>query len=163
MKGIYLLLGTNLGDRLQNLRKAMELLSQKNVLTIEESSIYETEPWGKPNQPWFLNILIEVMTNLTPTELLKGCLEVEKEIGRVREERWKERIIDIDIIYYNNEVISTADLNLPHPEIPNRKFTLIPLVELNPFDIHPILKKSSTELLAATSDQLDCRLTDFKL
>lgn len=163
MNGIYLLLGTNLGNRVENLKYATQLLSEKDILILEESSVYETAPWGIEDQPWFLNVVLMIETPADPINLLRTCLEVEKLMGRERKERWGERSIDIDILFYHDEIIQESDLVLPHPEIANRKFTLIPLTELNSTDVHPVLKRTNAELLASCEDQLDCRLTEYKL
>ncbi|GAB4249814.1 MAG: 2-amino-4-hydroxy-6-hydroxymethyldihydropteridine diphosphokinase [Ekhidna sp.] len=152
-----------MGNRLEYLRKAEELLIQNYIQVLDESSIYETEPWGKSEQPWFLNVVIQVETGKNATELLECLLEIERAMGRERKEKWGERCIDIDILYYRNEVIDTPSLTIPHPGIPDRKFTLIPLVEMIPIEQHPLLQKNQMELLSECSDPLDCRLTDYKL
>ena len=163
MNGIFLLLGTNLGNRLQNLQEAAKYLLQNNILVMDESSIYETQPWGKEKQSWFFNIILQIETSLSPTNLLKCLLSIEESMGRVRKEKWGERIIDIDILYYHDQIVRSESLMLPHPGIPERKFTLIPLVEMQPLEKHPELKKTQTELLAKCTDPLDCRITDYKL
>ena len=104
MNGIYLLLGSNLGDRLGNLKKAEDLLEKAKIKVLNESSIYETEPWGKQDQPWFFNVVLQIETSLRPVELLEKCLEVELSMGRHRKEKWGERIIDIDILYYDDVI-----------------------------------------------------------
>lgn len=163
MNGIFLLLGTNLGHRHQNLIKAKELLKEAGVEIAAISSIYETEPWGKSDQPWFLNVLLEVRTSLTAEVLLLKCHEIEQEIGRTRFEKWGERIIDIDILYYGQQVVSTRRLTIPHPEIPNRKFALMPLVELAAFVNHPTLQSNHLALLSDCKDELEVRKTKLEL
>ena len=163
MNGIYLLMGSNLGHRLDNLRTAAKLLSSSPIDIIEESSIYETEPWGPKNQGWFLNVLLEINTSKPPHKLLENLLNIENQLGRVRKEKWGERSIDIDILYYDAEIIETDHLTIPHPGIPERKFTLLPLVEVAPLEVHPTLNKNHVKLLAECSDPLDCKLTDYKL
>ncbi len=163
MTGIFLLLGTNLGDRHQNLIKAKALLLEAGIDIIANSSIYETEPWGKEDQPWFLNVLLEIRTGFTPDVLLLKCQDVEEQLGRTRFEKWGERIIDIDILYYYDRVISSRRLTLPHPEIQNRKFTLLPLVELAAFVNHPVLDQNHMSLLAACEDPLDVKKTKLTL
>lgn len=163
MNGIYLLLGGNMGNRMECLREAEKLLIKENIQVVDESSIYETEPWGKSDQSWFLNIILQVNTSLSAEELLKKVLEIEIELGRVREEKWGERSIDIDILYFNDEIIETNFLKIPHPGIPNRRFTLIPLVEMCPLETHPITMQNQMELLVACTDQLACIITDYKL
>lgn len=158
-----MLLGSNLGDRVDNLRSAERLLEESKIKTLNESSIYETEPWGKHDQCWFLNVVLQVETSVTPKELLDTCLNVEKEMGRKRIEKWGSRLIDIDILYYNEVVLLQDGLTIPHPEIATRKFTLVPMSELAPAFVHPNLNLSQTELLAKCTDELDCRLTEFRL
>ncbi len=163
MNGIYLLMGSNIGNRLAYLKQAAELLSDKNLMIVEESSIYETEPWGPKNQDWFLNVVLEISTSMDADQLLQACLGVEQELGRVRKEKWGERSIDIDILYYHNQIIESTKLQIPHPGISERRFTLLPLVEMCPLETHPILDKTQMELLAECNDPLDCRLTDYVL
>ena len=163
MNGIYLLMGSNMGNRLAYLREATRLLSTYGIQVLDESSIYETAPWGPKDQSWFLNIVVEVVTSKDPSTLLSCILEVERTLGRVRKEKWGERCIDIDILYYHDEIITRETLSIPHPGIPDRKFTLVPLVEMAPLELHPSLQKNQMELLAACTDSLDCKLTEFKL
>ncbi|MEQ9467082.1 MAG: 2-amino-4-hydroxy-6-hydroxymethyldihydropteridine diphosphokinase [Ekhidna sp.] len=163
MNGIYLLLGSNLGNRLEYLREAEHLLIQKGIQVIDESTIYETKPWGKENQGWFLNVVLQIETSKRPEELLETILGIEKELGRVRKEKWGERSIDIDILYFHDEVLDTEALKIPHPGISNRRFTLIPLAEMCPLELHPITKQSQMQMLADCTDELDCKPTDYKL
>ena len=163
MNGIYLLLGSNIGNRLAYLKEAATLLSKENIIIIEESSIYETEPWGPKDQDWFLNVILEISTSYDPKELLEVVLKIESELGRVRKEKWGERCIDIDILYFKDEVVDDTNLSIPHLGIPNRKFTLMPLAEMCPLEKHPTLDKTQMELLAECTDPLDCILTDYKL
>jgi len=157
MKGKYLLLGTNLGNRLNNLNKA--ILAVENLLgpIKQRSSIFETEPWGFQDQPTYYNQVLEIDTMLTPDEILKNIFLIEKAMGRTRHEKWKERLIDIDILYYEDEVINSNKLTIPHPQIQNRKFTLVPLCEISAHEIHPVLKKSNQELLRITTDSLQVK------
>jgi 2-amino-4-hydroxy-6-hydroxymethyldihydropteridine diphosphokinase len=154
MKGVFLLLGTNLGDKRQNLEKALVKINKEAGIIINKSSIYETEAWGFKNQPSFLNMVAEIDTNLRPEQLLIKINAIEKELGRIRFERWKERSIDIDILYYNDEVLETPVLQIPHPGIPNRKFTLVPLCELIPGYLHPSLNQTQQKLLEICNDEL---------
>ncbi len=163
MNGIYLLLGSNIGDRLDYLRTAEKLIQEADIKVLDESSIYETEPWGEKDQSWFLNIVLQVETTIPPKELLKKCLSIEQTMGRERKGKWKERTIDIDILYYNDLILNDPELVLPHPAIQDRRFTLIPLDELCPREIHPLLNETQQELLAKCQDQLDCRLTELRL
>ncbi len=163
MNGIYLLLGSNMGNRLEYLREAENLLIREGIHILDESSVYETEPWGKKDQDWFLNVILQIDTNKQPAELMESLLEVEKQLGRIRQEKWGERCIDIDILYYHDKVIASEDLTLPHPGIPQRKFTLVLLAEMCPLELHPITGKTQIQLLADCTDDLDCKLTDYKL
>lgn len=163
MNGIYLLLGSNMGNRLEYLKEAEQQLIAEGIQVIDESSIYETEPWGKENQDWFLNVVLQVETSKDPSLLLDAILKVEKSLGRIRKEKWGERCIDIDILYYHDNVVDNKNLTIPHPGIPDRRFTLVPLAEMCPLELHPILSKTQMELMADCNDELDCRLTDYKL
>lgn len=155
MKGIYLLLGTNLGDRTRNLIEARSLITAEGINIIAESGIYETAAWGIEDQPGFLNQVLLVETALTPQELLESILATELEMGRVRIQKWGERLIDMDILYYHDQVLDTPDLKVPHPEIPNRRFTLVPLIELAAEEVHPVLNKTQQELLEICPDKLE--------
>jgi 2-amino-4-hydroxy-6-hydroxymethyldihydropteridine diphosphokinase len=128
----FLALGSNLGDRLANLKKAMEFLHNlSGVHVVNTSSIFETEPVGFHDQDSFLNMVVRVDTGLTPKELLQSCLKIEKEIGRKRDIRWGPRTIDLDILLYNQENIETEELIIPHPRMHERAFVMIPLLEIN--------------------------------
>ncbi|MCU0325249.1 MAG: 2-amino-4-hydroxy-6-hydroxymethyldihydropteridine diphosphokinase [Spirosomaceae bacterium] len=150
---LYLGLGTNIGDRLHNLQTARELINRQMGKIIIESSIYETAAWGLTNQGAFLNQAIAVKTRRSPDNLLKILLQIEKQMGRIREIKWGPRIIDIDILYYGNQIIETADLTIPHPFIQERKFVLAPLTEIAPDYIHPKNKKTNLVLLNECSDE----------
>lgn len=128
----FLGLGSNLGDRARTLRAAREWLSRHQVRIIRHSRVYESPPWGKTDQPPFLNQVVEVETTLSPHALLSLCHEVEQALGRVRRERWGPRAIDVDILLYNDLVMATADLVVPHPEMRRRAFVLVPLAEIAP-------------------------------
>lgn len=154
MKGKYLLLGTNLGDRNLNLRRARQLIHANIGKIVKVSSVYETVPWGYSEQPNFFNQILKIESDKSADEMLRLILNIEKEMGRIRTEKWKPRLIDIDLLYYENEIIDKGDLKVPHPEIPNRRFTLAPLNEIAPNEIHPVLKKSNRELLNETQDRL---------
>jgi 2-amino-4-hydroxy-6-hydroxymethyldihydropteridine diphosphokinase len=153
-RGIFLLLGSNEGDRTLNLSRARQFLSESAGKIIATSSIYKTEAWGKHDQPEFYNQVIEISTDYSPFELLKTVLAVEQKIGRVRVEKWGSRIIDIDVLLMGNHIVESEVLQLPHPEIPNRKFTLVPLEEIAPDFIHPILGKRIKTLREECSDSL---------
>ena len=149
---VYLLLGSNLGDRLQVLQAARESVETQIGGIIAFSSIYETAPWGVLNQPAFLNQVLKIETELAPEEILRIILEIEHELGRVRYERWGARVIDIDMLYFDSMILDSARLTLPHPRLHERRFTLIPLAEIAPHFLHPIFKKDSLELLQDCDD-----------
>ena len=163
MSGIFLLLGSNMGDRLSHLQKACDLLVSSDVQILRASSIYETAPWGKTDQQWFLNVVVEVQSSLPPEALLTLCLQVETDMGRIRSEKWAERLIDIDILYFDKEVTSSDVLEIPHPGIPSRKFTLMPLVELAADFSHPTLGKTQQQLLENVDDPLEVLHTKHTL
>ena len=154
MEGIYLLLGTNLGNRKENLEKAFQNIAQQVGPVEAFSDLYETEAWGETEQPVFLNQAIRVNTNLSPEELLHRTQAIEQQMGRVRHRKWGERIIDIDILYYHDNIIQTQDLKIPHPGIPHRRFALVPLCEIAAEAVHPALHKTQQELLNACTDPL---------
>lgn len=155
MTSIYLLLGTNLGNKSANLQRAKELLTSHAIITKKESKIYETAAWGNEDQPSFLNQVVEVDSNKSPQRILTLVNQIEEEMGRVRFEKWGERLIDIDILYFGSHEIQNEDLVIPHPEIQNRRFTLAPLAEMAPSFIHPVLKKTQQELLEDCVDPLE--------
>lgn len=143
----YIGIGSNLGDREENCEKALALLEQKGIKTLKRSSMIETEPWGVREQPKFMNMAVEVTTDMVPTQLLLKLKEVETELGRTETTRWGPRIIDLDILFYNDIVMNSPELEIPHPHMREREFVLIPLSEIAPDKIHPVLKKSVRELL----------------
>ena len=142
----YVALGSNLGDKEANLRKALELLEERGVEVVKTSSFICTEPYGVTDQPQFLNGVCEVRTSLVPLALLHTLLEIEQEMGRVRLRHWGERNIDLDLLLYEDVVLDTEELKLPHPDMQNRDFVLLPLAEIAPELVHPILQKSIEEL-----------------
>lgn len=144
---IYLSLGSNMGDKRKNLLKAIELIGKlENTEVIKTSTILETEPFGYLEQDNFLNACLEVKTLMTAQEFLKSILKIELDMGRVREIKWGPRIIDIDILFYDNEIIGEDNLSVPHPWICERKFVLDPLSEIAPNYIHPLEKKTISML-----------------
>jgi len=151
----YLLLGSNLGEREQYLADALKLISTRIGNIFAKSAIYETEAWGKIDQPGFLNIAVGVETELSALQLLESALEIEALLGRIRHEKWGARLIDIDIIFYSDEIVDFGDqLQIPHPEMQNRKFVLEPLGEIAPDLQHPVLKQTILEILKTLSDSL---------
>ena len=145
----YIGLGANIGDPRQQLKEALaRLAATEEVEVVKVSSFYLNPPLGPPDQPWYVNAVAQVRTRLTPEELLRVLHRVERELGRVRRERWGPRLIDLDLILYNGVILSGLDLRLPHPEMHRRSFVLVPLAEVAPQAWHPALKKTAAELLA---------------
>ena len=143
---IYLALGTNLGERLENLRLAVEAFApQINVLA--KSSIYETEPWGYADQPAFLNMVVCAQTDLSPRDLLGRLKELEVSLGRIPNFRNGPRLIDLDILFYDDLCLDTPGLVIPHPRLQERVFVLVPLVDVAPGLLHPILGRSMAQLV----------------
>ncbi len=154
MNEVFLLLGSNVGVRLQNIENAMAKLEQKAGVLIDCSSVYETEPWGFVSKTHFLNVVVGIKTHLSAEKLLEVILEIEKELGRVRQGKtYSSRTIDIDILFYNSEIINKIHLTVPHPEIPNRQFTLIPMCEIAGKYIHPQNGLSMQEMLFKCRDK----------
>jgi 2-amino-4-hydroxy-6-hydroxymethyldihydropteridine diphosphokinase len=151
-KSIFLLLGSNLGERLMILESARKHIAERVGNVSVQSSVYETEPWGVAEQPAFLNQVLKVETEHAPEEVLRIILDIEHELGRIRYERWGARVIDIDLLYYSDFVLNTARLTLPHPRLQDRRFTLVPLAEIAPDFIHPLLQKTSEALLKICPD-----------
>jgi 2-amino-4-hydroxy-6-hydroxymethyldihydropteridine diphosphokinase len=156
----YIAIGSNLGDRLANYRKAATSLKELPGSRItRESSLYESEPHGKARN-WFLNGVVELVTELDPKELLKQLQRIEAAMGRKRVTAKSSisRVIDLDILFYDRETISSKTLKVPHPEIPNRRFVLLPLSELVPSMVHPLLSATVSALLVTSPDKKRCML-----
>ncbi len=156
----HLLLGANLADRLATMAEARNLIAKKIGTVVKASSLYETQPWGKTDQPEFINQALEVATELPPLVVLKAILEIEKLLGRNRQEKWDARTIDIDILFYDAKVLNTNELTLPHPHLHERNFALVPMLEIAPNKQHPVFKKTIEELYEASSDDLDVVMLD---
>lgn len=153
-KGVYLLLGSNLGDREKNLLLAIKKINEQTGNVISLSSVYKTQPWGNVDQPDFLNQVIEIETSASPASLLSQLQAIEKDLGKKSVGRWGPREIDIDILFFGNEIIREADLVIPHPGIPSRRFTLLPICEIAAGFVHPELKLTCRQLLDSCPDTL---------
>ena len=151
---IYLHTGTNLGNREANLKRANEWIVQEIGPIEKASSVYRTKAWGVTDQPDFLNQALLVSTRLSPFELLEKIQDIERRMGRVREIKWGERIIDIDILFYNDEIIDTENLTIPHPYLHYRNFVLLPLMDIAPGLLHPGFGLTVAELYANSEDKL---------
>lgn len=153
----YLLIGGNVGNKLFFLEQAVMLLQKQCGDITARSSIYETAPWGNTEQASFLNQALELHTRYEAEDLMLLLLKIEEEMGRVRLEKYGPRIIDIDILFLNDEVYNTIELTIPHKELQNRRFVLQPLSEIAPLLVHPVLKKSVQQLLAECPDHSEVR------
>jgi 2-amino-4-hydroxy-6-hydroxymethyldihydropteridine diphosphokinase len=153
VKTIYIALGSNLGDRAENLRQARERIESPHLKVTRESSIYETEPRELFDQPWFLNQVVEAETTLFPRQLLARLLKIEQEMGRQRLVPKGPRIIDLDILLFGNVIVRGGGLEIPHPRMADRRFVLDPLAELAPAIRHPRSGRTVREMLSKTMDQ----------
>jgi 2-amino-4-hydroxy-6-hydroxymethyldihydropteridine diphosphokinase len=154
---VYIALGTNLGDRLANLHAALRSLPTA-VTVIDESPVYETPPWGYEDQPAFLNMVVKTETELEPEALLTYLKQIEAELGREKSVRWGPRLIDLDILFYDDLVIDTPPLVIPHPRLHERAFVLVPLANIAPNLNHPVLHKKIRGLLTEIDTQGIVRL-----
>ncbi len=148
MSTVYIGIGSNLGSREHNCKTAIRHLIDNGIKVLKLSSMIETEPWGVKDQPKFINMAIQMETDLKPGELLLLLKKIERDIGRTPGKHWGPRVIDLDILLYDDLVIKTPDLEIPHPGIADRYFALKPLAEIAPELIHPVIKKSIKELLS---------------
>lgn len=153
---VILILGGNKGDRNGLLASALEAVSELGEMTAK-SKVYETEAWGGVAEGPFLNQIVEITTNYSPSELLAFIQKTETDLGRQRDEHWGDRTMDIDIIYFGVQVIETSELKIPHPFLAERRFVLMPLAEILPDFIHPVLGKSSLELLEECEDRSEVK------
>ncbi|MFZ3122129.1 MAG: 2-amino-4-hydroxy-6-hydroxymethyldihydropteridine diphosphokinase [Thermodesulfovibrionales bacterium] len=143
----YISIGSNLGDREENCRQAIKLIEKNGIVVRKQSRMYETEPWGVKDQPKFINMAIEAETDKKPEELLRVLEETEKEIGRTETVKWGPRVIDLDILFYDDLILKTQDLEIPHPYMHERAFVLKPLCEIAPDKKHPVIKKTVKQML----------------
>ena len=150
----YIGIGSNLGDKIKNCKEAINEVSRfEGNFIIGRSSFYRTEPWGKEGQDWFINCVIKLETTLDAYTLLKVLQDIEIRFKRKREKRWASRTIDLDILFFNDEIVDGEYLQIPHPLIQERRFVMIPLNEISPELIHPLFKRPVKELLDETGDK----------
>jgi 2-amino-4-hydroxy-6-hydroxymethyldihydropteridine diphosphokinase len=158
MKIVFLGIGTNLGDRERNLEQAVTETEKSLGRVMQSSSLYETEPWGFKSEEKFLNMVVKIRTNLSPPALMENILILESMLGRERgEKQYISRLIDIDILFYDDLILIEDHLKIPHPLLNERKFVLIPLCEIEPAMIHPVLGKTIDELLGICEDTSEVR------
>lgn len=154
MACIYLGIGSNSSDKAVKIKEALILLEKKIGIIVAKSHIYETEPWGFECNDTFFNMAVEINTNLTPEEILLSCKNIEKKLGRVKstKNKYDSRTIDLDILFYDNIIIKTAEMIIPHTYIEKRLFVLLPLNDIAPHYVHPVLKEDITNLLQKCTD-----------
>lgn len=155
MSTAYLLIGGNLGNRTAYLQQAIQLIGESCGNIVHSSAIYETAAWGVTDQPSFYNQALAVETTMDPEELMQQLLKIEEQMGRQRTIKMGPRIIDLDILLIDDKIISSGLLTLPHPSLPFRRFALLPLCEIAPSLVHPVLHKSVSQLLEECTDTLD--------
>lgn len=154
-KKAYIGIGSNIGNKIENCKKAIELFKKNPQIKVTKiSDFYETEPVGYKEQEWFVNCAVEIETDLNPQELLLLCQTIESELGRERKIKYGPRIIDLDILLYNNDIIDKTELKIPHPEMHKRRFVLEPLSDIAPDAVHPALKKTIVELLESLTEKV---------
>ncbi len=153
---IFVSIGSNLGRREENCKHATERIDA-SCRVVRMSSLYETEPWGEKDQPLFVNRVVEIRTALSPFELLDLFKSIETDTGRTPSYRWGPRLIDLDILFYGDMVIDDNVLTIPHPLVHKRRFVLVPMVEIAPEFVHPVLKRNMSELLCSLEDRSKVR------
>ena len=154
-ESVFVLLGSNLGDRELLVNQACKIMGERCGEIVAKSLLYESEPWGFQAEHWFLNQVVELKTSLSPDALMTELLAIEKELGRDRttpHEGYVSRPMDLDILYFGNEIIDTQMVNAPHPHLHERRFTLLPLCDIAPDYVHPVMKKTNLQLLDECQD-----------
>lgn len=154
-ESVFVLLGSNLGDRELLVNQACKIIEEKCGEVVAESRLYESEPWGFQSEHWFLNQVVKVKTWLLPDEMMRQLLEIEKELGRDRStphEGYVSRPMDLDILYFGNQIVDTQLVTAPHPRLHQRRFTLLPLCDIAPDFVHPTMKKTNLQLLDECQD-----------
>ena len=159
---IYLHTGSNLGNKEEHLERAKQLIKKRIGTITAESGLFKTEAWGLPNQPNFVNQALEVTTNLPPVFLMDQILEIELKMGRIRNQKWAPRLIDIDIIFYGDQIIKQENLTIPHPFMHERNFVLAPLLEIAKDFIHPEFGLSIEQLYQRSKDPLKVKAFDIQ-
>jgi 2-amino-4-hydroxy-6-hydroxymethyldihydropteridine diphosphokinase len=152
---VYILSGSNINQPKLQLQIALEEIDNAIAAVEVVSSVFKTQAWGNTHQPPFYNQVLKIRTQKNAEDLLQELLSLENKMGRVRKNKWEPRIIDLDILYFNTNVLNLKNLQIPHPYIAERRFTLEPLAEIAPDFMHPVLHKSNTQLLAACKDLLE--------
>ncbi len=152
-------LGSNIGDRLGTMRQAVMLLEERSLRISASSDVFETPPWGMENQPRFLNACVLAETDILPRALLELLLNIESDLGRIRRYKWGPREIDLDLLFYDDQVFNESGLVLPHPQMHRRAFVLVPLVQIAPDWSHPVLGKSIRELAGSLDASSIIRIT----
>ena len=154
-ESVLILLGSNLGDREMLVNQACSMIGERCGEIVAKSRLYESEPWGFKSEHWFLNQVVRINTSFAPDELMQTLLDIEKELGRDRttpHEGYVSRPMDLDILYFGNEIIDNECVTAPHPRLHQRRFTLLPLCDLAPDFVHPVLKKTNHQLLDECQD-----------
>jgi 2-amino-4-hydroxy-6-hydroxymethyldihydropteridine diphosphokinase len=149
----FICIGSNLGRREENCLRAIELLKEEGITLVRRSSVYETDPWGIKDQPRFLNMAVEIETDMEPVQLINTLNTIEQKVGRKKTHRWGPRVVDLDILLFDDIVMDEADLKIPHPLMHERAFVLEPLNEIAPLVKHPALKKTVSELFRLLTEE----------
>ena len=155
LESVFILIGSNLGERKRLVNQACKMLEERCGEIVAKSRLYESEPWGFQAEHWFLNQVVEIRTSLSPDVLMQTLLTIEKELGRDRSmphQGYVSRPMDLDILYYGKDIIDTEMVTAPHPRLHQRRFTLLPLCDIAPDFVHPLLKKSNLQLLDECQD-----------